>query len=114
MFTINLEFRKGILFIRLQGALYQSNIYKLKEVTTLLQDNGIYHIVLNLKQLEKIDNYGIDALYEIYQLVQKKEGNVLFCLEQNERLIHILSHSYLKKYMKTIRSEIDAFSVMSL
>ena len=114
MLNIHLEFRKGILFIRLQGFLCQSEIYKLKKLKTLLNDNGIYQIVLNLKQIETIDNYGIDALYVIYQLVQKKSGKVLFCIDQNERLGNILFHSYLNKYMKTIRSEIDAFPVMIL
>ena len=56
MLNIILEFRKGILFVRLQGKLVKDTVHKFQEeVIHLIQKNGIHTTVVNVKELEDLD-----------------------------------------------------------
>ena len=72
MLEINMEFRKGILFIRLSGVLNEKTVEKLeKEVTDLVEENGIRNLVFNLEEVTNIDINGINALLQNYKLCKK-------------------------------------------
>ena len=52
LLDINLEFCKGILFIRLKGVLNKNTVNKLKdEVNNLVKENGIRNLVFNISEL---------------------------------------------------------------
>ena len=52
MLDINLEFYRGILFIRLKGLLNKTTVSKLKEeVNDLVKENGIRNLVFNISEL---------------------------------------------------------------
>ena len=73
LLNIDMEFKKGILFVRLKGVLNKKTIGKLHdEVTILVKDNGIRNIVFNISELISIDYYGINALLCNYELVKQK------------------------------------------
>lgn len=115
MLDIGLEFRKGILFVRLSGSLTKNNVYKLKkEVELLIRDNGFYQIVLNVKQVDKVDIEGFDSLYTFYHFLMEKGGKMLLCIDENSYLSRRNMFYSLKHEIKTIRSEIDAFGVLAL
>ena len=55
----NIEFRKGILFIRLNGALIRRNINKFEsEILPVILKQGLKYVVINLENLEYLDKNG--------------------------------------------------------
>ena len=78
MLEIDMEYRKGVLFIRLIGELIESTIPVLEqEVTHIMKDYGIGNIVFNVEGLEVIDMKGINALLKHYELAKDSHGKVM-------------------------------------
>lgn len=115
MLDINMEFRKGILFIRLKGALNVKTINKLeKEVTELVSENGIRNLVFNLEEVNNIDVKGIDALLKNYKLCKQNDGKTLICNLDNSLVKHRIYNSRLLNYMYEASDEISAINVLNL
>lgn len=115
LLAINLEFHKGILFVRLKGVLTKLTIDKLKnEVTTLIQDNGIRNIVFNINGLDSIDCYGINALLYNYELCRNNNGKSLLCGMNNSLVRHRIKNSRLLKYMYETSDELSAVDMINL
>ena len=67
MLDIDIENRKGILFVRLDGELCQNTIEKWNyDVKDLLVAMGIKNVVFNMSHLSRIDCKGINSLYYGY------------------------------------------------
>lgn len=80
MLGIDMEFKKGILFVRLSGILNGDTASLLdKEMTSLIETNGIRYVVLNLKYVEYIDKYGILVVRKNYKLIEKVKGKLMIC-----------------------------------
>ena len=78
MLKINMEYRKGILFVRLKGNLNANTVPKFKEYTIpIIKDYGIKYVVYNLNELVNLDNTGESALLEEKNLVKTNSGKVL-------------------------------------
>lgn len=115
MLNINMEFRKGILFIRLNGILNEKTVEKLeKEVTELVFENGIRNLVFNLEEVTNIDVKGINALLKNYQLCKKNDGKTLVCNLDNSLVKHRIYNSRLLNYMYEASDEISAINVLNL
>lgn len=115
MLDINMEFRKGILFIRLKGFLNEKTVNKLKEeVTDLVSENGIRNLVFNLEEVTNIDVKGIDALLKNYQLCKNNDGKTLVCNLDNSLVKHRIYNSRLLNYMYEASDEISAINVLNL
>ena len=114
MLDIDMEIRKGIMFIRLAGCLNSNTISKFNDdVERLLIDNGIRDIVLNLSNLKDIDGYGINTLLESYQVCKSNHGNTIICNINN--LIKDKMHkSKLFNYIFEVDSEIDAMKLINI
>lgn len=109
MLRINMEFRKGILFVRLKGNLDKNTVFKLnKEVTNLILTNGIRNTVINLNELKTIDIKGINSLFYLYELSNKYSGISMICGLENDKVFNKVKKSRLLKYMFKTNSEIDA------
>ena len=101
-----MEFRKGILFIRLTGKLDKNTISKLNsEVTELVKDNGIKNIVFNIDGLTSIDLKGINSLLYNYELSKMNDGKTLLCGIINSRLLN---------YMYEVSDELSAIKVIGM
>ena len=75
MLKINLEFRKGILFIRLKGNLNQLTYQSMKDyLIPIIKDNGIKYIVFNLAYLKSIDGYGKESIKEVISDYLESQG----------------------------------------
>lgn len=108
MLTINMEIRKGILFIRLKGTLNKNTVKYLKEeVTNLLKDNGIRNILFNLEQLNSIDKYGIKELDNDLKICKNNRGISLLC-GINQNIIKKIN--CLKEY--EIKNELEALQLI--
>lgn len=115
MLEINMEFRKGILFIRLIGQLNEKTVEKLEhEVTELVSENGIRNLVFNLEEVTNIDIKGINALLKNYKLCKKNDGKTLVCNLDNSLVKHRIYNSRLLKYMYETSDEISAINVLNL
>ena len=115
MLDINMEFRKGILFIRLIGVLNEKTISKLEEeVTELVLENGIRNLVFNLEEVTSIDVKGINAWLKNYKICKKNDGKTLVCNLDNSLVKHRIYNSRLLKYMYEASDEISAINVLNL
>lgn len=115
LLDIDMEFRKGILFVRLYGVLVKNTISKLhKEVTDLIKDNGVCNVVFNIKGLDSIDCYGINALLYNYELCKQNNGKTLLCGINNTLVKHRLNNSRLLNYMYEISDELSAINAINL
>ena len=78
MLNTNIEFRKGVLFIRLDGVLNKLTINELDSTYNLIVDNKVKNIVFNINEIVKIDKFGINKLINIYKNVIKNNLNCYF------------------------------------
>lgn len=93
----NMEFRKGILFIRVKGDLNKSTIRG-------VIDKDFKYIVLNIDDMYSIDTYSIKYLNKIYKLYEKNNNKFIICDKFN------ISKKLLKDIPK-INREYDAFKL---
>lgn len=93
-----MEFRKGILFIRLKGDLNK------KTIREIIYDDFKY-VVLNLDDMYSIDSYSIKYLTRIYQNIECSSGKLIICDKYNA------ASRFLKNIPK-ISNEYDAFKLL--
>lgn len=105
MLEINMEYRKGILFVRLIGTLNKLVLNELSRVDKVL-NNGIGCVVFNLEELTMIDEKGIDALWEEYQIVKGNGGVAFLCGIRHRIVKKRLKRSCLLAYMNEIQDEL--------
>lgn len=75
MLKVLMEFRKGILFVRLYGILDDDTLETFKtEVKEVITESGIRYVVLNIKNLEKISDLGIKEVKQLRKILKKNEG----------------------------------------
>lgn len=80
MLEINKEFRRGILFLRLNGELDRKANYNLDyNLKTLVDDIGIKYLVLNTEELTFIDIYGIRTIINISKKLSNNSGKLIIC-----------------------------------
>lgn len=88
MLDINIEFTRGILFVRLKGFLDNSNIENVEnKVTEIIKDGGIRFLVFNIQNLKVIN--GFDMFKKCNDLVKINDGRMLLCgVEEDSALSH--------------------------
>ena len=92
-----MEFRKGILFIRLKGDLNKNTI---KGVI----DEDFKYVVLNLDDMYSRDSYSIKYINKIYKNIECTDGKMIICDKFN------ITKKLLKDIPK-IDNEYDAFKL---
>ncbi len=102
MLKINLEFRKGVLFVRLEGRI-NSEEY-LNELNNIIEKIGIKYVVLNTDNIEYFDVNSINNLIKYNKQILKEKKKLLICDNKNRNQIF----SNIPK----IKCEIDAFSLI--
>ncbi|MBE6160589.1 MAG: STAS domain-containing protein [Lactobacillales bacterium] len=109
MLEILYEFRRGILFIRLEGDITKDTYIKYKsEVIYMIMDNGIRNVVINLGKVRNIDLKGINTLFYTYELLRDNRG-ILMLTDINSNIEERILKSHITNYIKTLDNEIDAF-----
>lgn len=80
MLEINMEFARGMLFIRLTGILSKRTSKELKEtLDRMIDEQGIKYFVINLESLDYIDEEGIQLIMNRYFDVTLHEGRLVIC-----------------------------------
>lgn len=110
----NIEFRKGILFIRIKGSLTRKYINKFEsDILPVILKQGLRYVVVNLENLEAIDNYGIDSLSNLYEIIRRNKGRTSFC-NLNEKIRDKIECSDIfDKYFNT-NNELTALELFKL
>ena len=110
-----MEYRKGILFVRLKGELTKdTNLKFQKEVTKRIEKNGIRSVVFNLEELKTIDLKGIHSLFYHYELSKKQKGEVCICGIHNDEVGKRIKNSRLLSYFTLIDNELKAFQFVKI
>lgn len=114
MLDIEIEMKKGIMFIRVNGELSKRTINKWNtDVKDLIVDNGIRNIVLNVEHLTAIDSKGINSLLYSYEVCNTNKGTSVLC-GLNDAVKERIKHSHLLKFMKEVDSERTALSLIKV
>lgn len=80
MLGIDIEFKKGILIVRLKGKLNRNTFLNVNEdLSNLIKNNGIRYLLLNVSDLDCIDEYGFNVIKNNYLNVLKNNGKMLLC-----------------------------------
>lgn len=70
-----MEFRKGILFVRLYGILNEDTIDTFKtEVKEVITSSGIKYVVLNIKNLDSVSDLGVKEIKKLKKILKKADG----------------------------------------
>ncbi len=104
MLKMNMEFRKGILFVRLKGVLTKKTASSLNNyLIPVINKHGIKFLVYNLKNIKEIDNYGKASLKKGLLACIKNKGDCFLCntsLQFND--------------FKIVRDELTALSLIEV
>ncbi len=104
MLDINVEFTKGVLFIRLEGILDDSNICNIQDtITKILKEGGIRYLVFNVHNL-KI-NCEENLFEKCEQIIKLNDGKMLICGMEN--------NTNFNNY-KCVNDELTALRVLSV
>lgn len=75
LLKVLMEFRKGVLFVRLYGSLNNdtTDIFE-KEVKEVIIKSGIRYVVLNVSNLSEIKESGIKEIKNLRKILKKMDG----------------------------------------
>lgn len=75
MLKVLMEFRKGILFVRLYGVLNNTTIETFDtQVKEVIIESGIKYVVLNINNLESISKEGVNEIKRLRKILIKTDG----------------------------------------
>ena len=111
LLAITTEYRKGILFVRLEGSLINSTISLLNNELNEWLGAGINNVVFNLQELDTIDALGIQSFFNYYQMINGINGHSLIC-GINQKLNNCFRSTEILNYIYEISDELSAIKVM--
>ena len=113
MLKINMEFSKGILWIRLDGILNKttSNTFD-DEVIPVILKHGIKYVVVNLDKVNVIDLKGIESLISLNEVVRSMKTTL--CSLSNREVKNILNKSEYNNTFYETSNELTALGVMKI
>lgn len=85
MLKVDMEYDKGILYVRLSGVLDRKVSYKINNyiVPTVLK-HKIKYLVFNLLELQDIDGSGMDSLLNTKCAIRTNRGKICLCEVSDE------------------------------
>ena len=86
MIDYNIEFTKGILFVRFFGILNSSNKENIEnDLIEIIKDGGIKYLVFNVEELEIEDDN--DLFKNCENILKENDGKMLICGSYNGNFI---------------------------
>ncbi len=87
MLKVLMEFRKGVLFVRLYGKLNETTIKTFKEeVKEVILQLGIKYVVLNTYNLDEITSDGVKEIKMLKKIMKKQEGEFFLYAGETKEL----------------------------
>ena len=80
MFHIEMEFVRGMLFVRLDGVLSARTTEELRCVLDrMIHGEGIRYFVINLENLDYMDDVGLQSIMDHYFDIVLHDGKLVVC-----------------------------------
>ncbi|MBE6148496.1 MAG: STAS domain-containing protein [Firmicutes bacterium] len=110
MLKMDLEYNRGILFVRLDGRLNRNTTYKINNyLVPVLLKHKIKYLVYNFYKLKDIDEEGIDAILNTKYAIKTNKGLIYLCDVNKE-----LNKKIHKLHIKKTENELSAFKVIEV
>lgn len=75
-----MEFRKGILFVRLTGDLVKSTVEQLHHcLNEMVCEKGVRYFVINWEEVSSLDSMGMKVLEYYHRTILSNGGRMIFC-----------------------------------
>lgn len=104
MLKMDMEYKKGILFIRLDGSLTRKKVYKINNyIVPVINKHKIKYVIYNLKNLKSFDESGYYAFLNTKCTLKKNKGKLYFCSVNKKMLL-----SLKRLHIKILSSEKEA------
>ena len=104
MLNINMEYKKGVLFVRLIGSLNELSAHKLLDtLLPIIVKHGIRYLVYNFDELVSIDDVGKKSLLLGYNAILNNHGNVL-----------VVNNRFKLEYFKETKNELTALDILKV
>lgn len=85
MLKVDMEYEKGILYVRLNGILDRKACYKINNyIVPVVLKHKIKYLVFNLLELKDIDESGMDALLNTKCAIRSNKGKICLCEVSDE------------------------------
>ncbi len=113
--STDIEFRKGILFVRIKGILVGNKVRKFEsEVIPILLGLEAKNVTLNLYDVKLIDKRGLDSIIKLSELVNNKNKGKLAICEINENISNNFAQSDVFEYCFRTKNELTSLGVFSI
>lgn len=90
MLKVDMEYEKGILYVRLNGVLDRKACYKINNyIVPVVLKHKIKYLVFNLFLLKDIDEAGLDSLLNTKCAIRSNKGKICLCEVSDEMKIKI-------------------------
>lgn len=110
MLKMDMEYNRGILFVRLNGKLNRNTTYKINNyLVPIILKHRIKYLVYNLYNLEDLDEDGIDAMLNTKCAIQNNKGLIYLC-----EVSKTLNKKLNKLKIKKTENELTAFKVIEV
>lgn len=114
MLDINLEFLRGMLFVRLSGILDTNTYPKLSSILNdMINDKGLKYFVINLEELDYVDDKGLQSIIDRYFDVVMHDGKLVICGDNNSLHNNIRINSIFKQIEHT-KNELSALKLINI
>lgn len=114
MLDINLEFVRGMLFVRLTGVLDTNTYTKLSDcLDNMIHEKGLKYFVVNLENLDSIDENGLQAIIDRYFDVALHDGQLVICGYDDQFNNNLEIENIFKKIEKT-NNELGALKLINI
>lgn len=103
---MNLEYSKGVLFVRLNGFINHQISSKINNILVpKILEQKIKYLVFNFYEVDDIDEFGLDALLNVKCAIKTNKGKICICELNN----------YMEKKLKLlkinkVRNEVSALN----
>ena len=102
--NINMEYKSGVLFVRLMGSLNKLTSYKLVDtLIPIIESQGIKNLVYNFTELNSIDEVGSNTLLLGYNAILNNNGKVL-----------VVNNRFNLEYFKEVNNELSALNILKI
>ena len=111
MLKIDIEYKKGILFVRLIGDVNKMTIKDMEIVDNIIKRAGIKYLLINLEKVAIIRTDEISKMISKYQKLLGDDGKLLICGYYNPMKLSI-NTSDDKIFLSN--KEISAFNIINI
>lgn len=114
MLEINLEFVRGMLFVRLDGVLDTNTYTKLSDcLDSMIHEKGLKYFVVNLENLDYIDENGLQTIIDRYFDVVLHDGKLVVC-GYDDRFKNNLEIDNIFKQIESTNNELGALKLINI